>query len=67
MHETTLSQFPPGRSARVVFASARRDFFRLVRRGAMLELFTAGFYRFWLATDMRVDAVVRHVARGRSL
>jgi uncharacterized membrane protein YjgN (DUF898 family) len=24
-----------------------------VRRGALLELLTAGFYRFWLATDMR--------------
>ena len=29
------------------------DFFRLVRRGALLELITAGFYRFWLATDIR--------------
>ncbi|HEX4410125.1 MAG TPA: DUF898 family protein [Xanthobacteraceae bacterium] len=42
-----------GRSAHVVFTGKRRDFFRLVRRGAMLELVTAGFYRFWLATGMR--------------
>ncbi len=53
MQESTVSHLAPGRSARAVFASGRRDFFRLVRRGAMLELFTAGFYRFWLATDMR--------------
>jgi uncharacterized membrane protein YjgN (DUF898 family) len=42
-----------GRSARVDFTGSRGDFFRLVRRGALLELVTAGFYRFWLATDMR--------------
>lgn len=53
MNETTVSQSPLGRSARVAFTAKRRDFFRLVRRGAMLELVTAGFYRFWLATDMR--------------
>src|SRR6202163_971450 len=29
------------------------EFFRLLRRGAGLELVTVGFYRFWLATDMR--------------
>jgi uncharacterized membrane protein YjgN (DUF898 family) len=44
---------PRGRSARVAFTGQRRDFFRLVRRGALLELVTAGFYRFWLATDIR--------------
>ena len=27
-------------------------FFRLVAKGAALELVTAGFYRFWLATDI---------------
>jgi uncharacterized membrane protein YjgN (DUF898 family) len=54
MHETTtVPQVPRGRSARVKFICKRSDFFRLVRRGAMLELVTAGFYRFWLATDMR--------------
>jgi uncharacterized membrane protein YjgN (DUF898 family) len=42
-----------GRSAVVIFSEARGDFFRLVRRGALLELITAGFYRFWLATDIR--------------
>jgi uncharacterized membrane protein YjgN (DUF898 family) len=53
MNETTVLQPPPGRSARVAFIGKRRDFFRLVRRGALLELITAGFYRFWLTTDIR--------------
>jgi hypothetical protein len=29
------------------------QFFRLVAKGAALELVTGGFYRFWLATDIR--------------
>jgi uncharacterized membrane protein YjgN (DUF898 family) len=37
----------------VTFTGVRGDFLRLVSRGAMLELVTLGFYRFWLATDMR--------------
>ncbi|MGC1776720.1 MAG: DUF898 family protein [Xanthobacteraceae bacterium] len=53
MAEAVIPRIPQGRSARAEFASERRDFFRLVRRGATLELITAGFYRFWLATDMR--------------
>ena len=39
-------------SARIVFTGGRGDFFRLVGRGALLELITAGLYRFWLATDI---------------
>src|SRR5262245_8826372 len=38
---------------RVAFAGRRSDFRRMVLRGAGLELITVGFYRFWLATDMR--------------
>jgi uncharacterized membrane protein YjgN (DUF898 family) len=56
MDETTLPHVPrisQGRSARVIFTGGRGEFFRLVRRGALLELITAGFYRFWLATDIR--------------
>ena len=54
MDATTLPPpLPRGRSARIVFTGKRRDFFRLVRRGAVLELITAGLYRFWLATDIR--------------
>jgi uncharacterized membrane protein YjgN (DUF898 family) len=42
-----------GRAARVAFIGERIEFIRLVRRGALLEFVTAGFYRFWLATGIR--------------
>ena len=35
------------------FSGERRAFRKLVTRGALLELVTLGFYRFWLATDIR--------------
>jgi uncharacterized membrane protein YjgN (DUF898 family) len=44
---------PPLPPAAVSFSGGRGEFFRLVRRGAALELVTVGFYRFWLATDVR--------------
>jgi uncharacterized membrane protein YjgN (DUF898 family) len=45
---------PAATASTVVSFHARRpDFRRLVVRGALLELATVGFYRFWLATDMR--------------
>ena len=59
MNETATSPFdspaipvpvPPGR---VFFTGPRSQFSRLVIRGAALELVTVGFYRFWLATDIR--------------
>lgn len=37
----------------VAFSGDRAEFFHLVKRGAGLELVTLGFYRFWLATDVR--------------
>ncbi|MGY3440044.1 uncharacterized membrane protein YjgN (DUF898 family) [Bradyrhizobium sp. USDA 4473] len=37
----------------VAFSGKRKEFFRLVARGAGLELITVGFYRFWLTTDIR--------------
>ncbi|WP_223977607.1 DUF898 domain-containing protein [Bradyrhizobium sp. RD5-C2] len=37
----------------VAFSGSRNEFFRLVARGAGLELVTLGFYRFWLTTDIR--------------
>jgi len=37
----------------VTFSGDRYEFFQLVRNGVMLELVTFGFYRFWLATDIR--------------
>jgi uncharacterized membrane protein YjgN (DUF898 family) len=56
MNETTWpppvapAPIPPNR---VVFSGLRSAFVRLVARGALLELVTLGFYRFWLATDIR--------------
>jgi uncharacterized membrane protein YjgN (DUF898 family) len=45
---------PPVRPSQPVeFTGDRPEFQRIVTRGALLELATAGFYRFWLATDMR--------------
>jgi uncharacterized membrane protein YjgN (DUF898 family) len=51
-----LPPAPPAavsRPARVEFTGRRGDFWGLVSRGALLELVTFGFYRFWLATSMR--------------
>src|SRR6195952_3458485 len=44
---------PPLPSPRVDFSGNRKEFFHLVARGAGLELITVGFYRFWLAIDIR--------------
>jgi len=44
---------PPLPPAVVSFSGDRGEFRRLVTRGAGLELVTFGFYRFWLATDIR--------------
>jgi uncharacterized membrane protein YjgN (DUF898 family) len=44
---------PPPLPALIEFSGGRGAFFRLVAKGAALELVTAGFYRFWLATDIR--------------
>lgn len=44
---------PPLPPASTSFSGGRGRFFRLVSRGAALELVTLGFYRFWLATDIR--------------
>src|SRR5580692_5794355 len=46
-------QPPPLPPVPVSFTGERRKFFRLLARGAALELVTVGFYRFWLATDIR--------------
>ena len=35
------------------FLGRRRDYWRLLRRGAVLLLCTLGIYRFWLMTDVR--------------
>lgn len=44
---------PPLPSTPLLFSGDRGEFRRLVIRGAGLELITVGFYRFWLATDIR--------------
>jgi uncharacterized membrane protein YjgN (DUF898 family) len=44
---------PQALPASVSFSGDRTEFRGLVERGAGLELITFGFYRFWLATDIR--------------
>jgi uncharacterized membrane protein YjgN (DUF898 family) len=44
---------PPPLPAPASFSGDRGEFRRLVTHGALLELVTIGFYRFWLATDIR--------------
>jgi uncharacterized membrane protein YjgN (DUF898 family) len=44
---------PPLPEERARFTGDDADFRRLVTKGALLELVTAGFYRFWLATRVR--------------
>src|SRR6202795_3736291 len=44
---------PPALPALAAVSGGRGEFRRLVTRGALLELVTVGFYRFWLATDIR--------------
>jgi uncharacterized membrane protein YjgN (DUF898 family) len=53
LHPPPRPQPPPLPGAPLSFSGDRGDFVRLVARGAALELVTAGFYRFWLATDIR--------------
>jgi uncharacterized membrane protein YjgN (DUF898 family) len=48
-----MPQRPPPPPVPVSFSGDRGEFRRLVMRGAWLELVTVGFYRFWLATDIR--------------
>jgi uncharacterized membrane protein YjgN (DUF898 family) len=55
---SSVPRFPPrpmspASSAKVSFSGDRGEFRGLVERGAGLELITFGFYRFWLATDIR--------------
>jgi len=66
----------PASAVQVSFAGDRGEFRKLVTRGAGLELITFGFYRFWLATDIRrhlwsytsVDGdAPEYTGRGREL
>ena len=65
-----------GRVAPVTFTGRNGAFRRLVTRGALLELITFGFYRFWLTTDIRrhlwsrteIDGdALEYVGRGKEL
>jgi uncharacterized membrane protein YjgN (DUF898 family) len=40
-------------AAPVTFTGRNNTFWHLVTRGALLELITFGFYRFWITTDIR--------------
>ncbi len=53
MDQFSEPHLPATSPAPVAFAGDRGVFRHLVTRGALLELVTVGFYRFWLATDMR--------------
>src|SRR5258708_34112683 len=48
-----MVRMPPALPASVAFSGGRGEFRALVTRGALLELVTVGFYRFWLTTDIR--------------
>src|SRR6266481_5152129 len=67
---------PPPLPTPASFSGNRGEFFHLVTRGAGLEFVTFGFYRFWLATDMRrhlwanthIDGdAAEYTGRGREL
>jgi uncharacterized membrane protein YjgN (DUF898 family) len=71
---SSVPQHPPPMP--VAFHGSRGEFFHLVARGAGLELVTVGFYRFWLATDIRrhlwshtlIDGdAAEYTGRGREL
>ncbi|MHC2337025.1 DUF898 family protein [Bradyrhizobium sp. USDA 4454] len=53
MSWTPLGPPPQPPPMPVAFSGHRKEFFRLVARGAGLEMITVGFYRFWLTTDIR--------------
>ena len=66
----------PAAVAELSFSGDRGEFRQLVTRGAGLELVTVGFYRFWLATDIRrhlwsntiIDGdAAEYTGRGREL
>ena len=65
-----------GAVAPVAFTGRNSAFRRLVTRGALLELVTFGFYRFWLTTDIRrhlwsrteIDGdALEYIGRGKEL
>ena len=66
----------PAAPAPASFTGRNGEFRRLVVRGALLELVTFGFYRFWLTTDIRrhlwshteiAGDTLEYTGRGREL
>ena len=71
-----MAVVPPALPGSVSFSGKRGDFRALVTRGALLELVTVGFYRFWLTTDIRRhlwsdtavdDDAFEYTGRGKEL
>ncbi len=53
---TSVPAVPPPQPSTpqgITFTGERPAFRKMLTRGSGLELITLGFYRFWLATDMR--------------
>ena len=50
---TIIEQSAPAAHGAIRFLGTRRDYWRLLVRGALLLMVTLGIYRFWLATDVR--------------
>ena len=79
MSVAVLAEAPapvPALTGSVAFTGKNGDFRRLVIRGALLELVTFGFYRFWLTTDIRrhlwshteIDGdALEYIGRGKEL
>src|ERR1700736_845210 len=73
---TLATSTVPAAPAPVPFTGRNGDFRHLVVRGALLELVTFGFYRFWLTTDIRrhlwshteIDGdALEYIGRGKEL
>src|SRR6266566_1358356 len=71
-----MAVVPPALPGSVSFSGKRGEFRALVTRGALLELVTLGFYRFWLTTDIRRhlwsdttidDDAFEYTGRGKEL
>ena len=71
-----MAVVPPALPGSVSFSGKRGEFRALVTRGAVLELITVGFYRFWLTTDIRRhlwsdtavdDDAFEYTGRGKEL
>jgi uncharacterized membrane protein YjgN (DUF898 family) len=62
---TSVPEVPATTS--LAFTGSRSEFVRLVMRGAFFELITLGFYRFWLATDIRRHLWSNTTAEGDAM